>query len=408
MFYLARNIVGGFGATTPLSFAARNPREASILCIVQGLTIMFRWPLMISFAILGIFMVSRTLPDPGLAVKAAQAVHEAEPRLAANNWHSFTGRIAHHPETAPHGLVEKLSATLGPGWKSTLLLVGSNGTINPELIVPAVILTDLTPGFRGFLLVALLSALMGSLASSVNGTSALFVRDIYQNFLRKKAKNRELIVAAYISSALVVAVSFVMGLAASSMNDIWAWFTMSLSSGALGPSVLRLFWWRTNAWGMACGLVSGICGALLQRALWPAMPEAWQFIVMTGLSFGAGIAGSLLTKPIPDAVVKNFYRTTRPMGFWKPFSDALPPETLLEWKREHRNDLITVVIALAWQISLFMLPMQFMIRNWLGFYALVPVFLASCIGLYFFWWRNLPSPDGQDPGLRQQSAGPYA
>jgi len=28
---------------------------------------------------------------------------------------------------------------------------------------------------------------------------------------------------------------------------------------------------------------------------------------------------------------------------------------------------------------------------------LLPVFLASCVGLYFFWWKNLPSPDERIP-----------
>jgi len=397
LFYLARNILGGFGATAALAFAARNPREASMMCLVQGITIMFRWPLMISFAIMGIFMVSRTLPDQSVVARASQAIHEAQPQLGENEWHAYTGRIAHHPETAPPGLASKLAAILGPNWRSMLLLVGVRGTVNPEVILPAVILGDLNSGFRGFILVALLASLMANLASQVNGGSALFVRDIYQNFLRKRAKNRELIIAAYISSAGITALSFMMGLGASSINDIWVWYVMSLCSGAIGPSILRFFWWRTNAWGMVCGLLAGIIGAMVQRALYPAMPEAWEFILMTALSFVAAIVGSLLTKQIPEFVVRNFYVTTRPMGLWGPFRNALSPEAQVLLKREHSNDLITVAIGLVWQISLFMVPMQLMTRNWPAFYVVTPVFLASCVGMYFFWWKNLPSPDERIP-----------
>ena len=133
-------------------------------------------------------------------------------------------------------------------------MVSSRGTVNPEVILPAVLLHQIPPGLRGLLIVALLSALMGALTGQVNTASALFVRDIYQNFLRPKAKNRELISMAYLSSAFIIVASFLMGVGANSINDIWAWFIMSLTAGALGPGLLRLYWWRTNAWGMVAGL----------------------------------------------------------------------------------------------------------------------------------------------------------
>ena len=396
-FYLLRNILGGLGASSGLAFAARNPREASMLCMVQGGTIMFRWPLMISFAVLGIFTVAKMTPDTNALAQAAQAIHEAQPQLADSEWHEVTSRIAHHPETAPPGLADKLAKILGANWKTDMLLIGHQGTIDPELIVPAVILAVLKSGWRGYLLAGLLSALMGALTSQVNSASALFVRDIYQNFLRKKAKNRELIMAAYASSIGIVVISFVMGLTASNMNDLWAWYVMSLGAGAIGPSIVRFYWWRTNAWGMAAGLLLGGVGAIVQRLVFPHMSEPLQFMLMTGISLVGTIIGSLVTQPIPREVVKNFHLTTRPFGFWKPFWEELPLETRIAWAREHRNDIIASVIALVWQVCLFLTPMQLLVHNWHAFFMLLPVFLASCVGLYFFWWKNLPSPDERIP-----------
>lgn len=403
MFYLARSILGGLaggavGGTSPLAFAARNPRESSMMCLVQGVTVMFRWPLMISFAILGIFMVARTIPDQNALSAAARAVHIAQPELNANNWHEYTSRIAHHPEQAPAGLPDKLSSVLGKDWRNCLLLVSYHGSVNPELILPAVIMSDfLGPGLRGLLLAALFSALMGALASQVNSTSALFVRDIYQNMLRKKAKNRELLVAAYASSIGIVALGFIMGLNASSINELWGWLIMGLIAGTMGPAVLRLYWWRTNAWGMACGFLCGGAGAYIQRVFFPSMTEWWQFGLMTTLSFAATVIGSLVTKPIPLEVVKNFYDTTRPFGFWKPFLSELSEERKLAFKREHRNDIITVAIGLVWQVCLLLLPMEILTRNWHAFWVTLPLFLAGCVGLYFFWWKNLPAADERIP-----------
>ncbi len=63
-FYLLRNLLGGLatGGDTRY-FASRNAREASLQCLLQGATVMLRWPLMIGFAILGIYWVSTAMPD---------------------------------------------------------------------------------------------------------------------------------------------------------------------------------------------------------------------------------------------------------------------------------------------------------------------------------------------------------
>ena len=52
--------------------------------------------------------------------------------------------------------------------------------------------------------------------------------------------------------------------------------------------------------------------------------------------------------------------------------------------REHRNDLLALPFALGWQITLFLLPMQLIIRNWQGFRVAFAIF-ALCLGrMYVF------------------------
>ncbi len=393
-FYLLRNILGGMatGGDTRY-FASRNSREASLQCLLQGVTVMFRWPLMIGFAILGIFWVSKAIPGGDAVAHASDAIRIALPTLSESNWQVYTNEIVHHPEIAPAGLVDQLAQILGPDWRTSLPMVSSKGTVNPEVILPAVLLHQIPSGLRGLLIVALLSALMGALTGQVNTASSLFVRDIYQNFLRPKASNRELISMAYFSSGFIVIGSFLMALAANSINDIWAWFIMSLTAGALGPGLLRLYWWRTNAWGMVAGLMAGGAAAVVQRIYDPGMAEWLQFVTMTGVSLGFTVLGSLITGETPRDVVHYFYRTTRPFGFWGPFWKELPPDQKAKWSREHRFDFATVGCALIWQICLFLLPMQVLTHNWVGVATTGPIFLLGCVGLYFFWYRNLPPAD---------------
>jgi solute:Na+ symporter, SSS family len=393
-FYLLRNILGGMATGGDSRyFAARTSREASMQCLLQGAAVMFRWPLMIGFAVLGIFCVSQIVPGGNAVEQTADAIHAANPTLSDNHWTAYVNDVAFHPKQAPPALVDQLVKILGPGWKSSLPLIGSRGTINPEVILPAVLLHEIPNGLRGLLVVALLSALMGALTGQVNSASALFVRDIYQNFLRPKALNRELIFMAYFSSASLILASFFMGLAASSINDIWSWFVMSLTAGSLGPGLLRLYWWRTNAWGMAAGLMAGGIAAVMQRIFDPQMPEWIQFLTMTSASLAFTVVGSLCTSETPLAIVRYFYNTTRPFGFWAPLRRELAPEERARRTREHRFDGATVVFGLAWQITLFLLPMQFLTHNWQGCYVTFPIFMIGSIGLYFCWWRNLPPAD---------------
>lgn len=61
-----------------------------------------------------------------------------------------------------------------------------------------------------------------------------------------------------------------------------------------------------------------------------------------------------------------------------------------ELSRENRNDIISVPFALIWQITLFLLPMQLVIKSYSSFWMTLPIFALGCGGMYWFWWRNLP------------------
>jgi hypothetical protein len=59
-------------------------------------------------------------------------------------------------------------------------------------------------------------------------------------------------------------------------------------------------------------------------------------------------------------------------------------------KREHRNDIITVPFAMLTQVTLYMLPMQLVIRSWDDFAVTLCLFVVGLLGMYKFWYKNLP------------------
>ena len=398
-FYLLRNVIGGLGlGAEPRFFAARNDRECGLQCLLQAVTVAFRWPMMMAFAILGIYLVTSTFPAADKVRTLSTELRAAYPDATQANWNAVTAGIAiTKAEELLPGLEASLKANLGEGWRSRVAIIGWNGEVNPEMILPAVIRDVLPTGLRGLLIVALLAALMSTFTSITNMTSGLMVRDLYQHLFRPQGTDRELIISSYLSSVLVVVCGVVIGVFARNINDLWAWIVMSLTAGSIGPSVLRLYWWRMNGWGIAGGLAAGTVGSIIQRAAAPEMNEWVQFGVMTGLSFAGSIVLSLATRPTPGPVLENFYRLTRPFGWWKPMRNLLSPEEQSATDSENFWDILSVPIAMTAQVSLFLLPMQLLVKNFTAFFWTLPIFLVCSTALYFTWYRRLPPNSACDP-----------
>ena len=389
-FYLLRNILGGAGTGADSRyFGAKSDRDCGLQSFQQGVMLMFRWPLMIGFAVMGIYLVHGLFPDPALIHQAADLVRAQYPNTTEPFWHDLTGSIMTSPQSHPAAFIARLQALLGADWQGKLALVGWRGTVNPEQILPAVLLNMVPTGLKGLIVVAMFAAMMSCKNGLMNGASALFVKDIYQNFLRPRAANRELIIMSYASTLGIVIVGFYFGVVATSINTLWGWIVMSLSAGQIGPQVMRLYWWRCTAPGMICGTLLGILGAVGQRLYFPALSEPMQLVLMTLISFGGTIVGSLLTAPTSRDVLVNFYRTTRPFGWWAPLRAEFQGAARAAIDRENRNDIITLPFALLWLVTMLLLPMQLVIKSYGAFWCTLPLFLLALTGMYFFWWKPL-------------------
>jgi hypothetical protein len=307
-----------------------------------------------------------------------------------NEWPELLARIANHPQAFPQELASGLTQLLGADWGSKLSLLSFHGTVDAERILPAVLLMSIPAGLRGLLLVAFLAAAMSTFNAIVNGSTAFLTRDLYQGYIRPKAKTKELIYASYAFGALIMFAGFATAYSTKNINDIWGWLTMGLVGGTMIPTVLRLYWWRFNGSGFALGTLIGLAAALLQRILIPQMPEWQQFLYMVAAGFAGSIIATYVRPPTERAVLEHFYRTTRPFGLWGPLKKALAPDEAAAWSREHKNDLISVPFALFWQISMLMLPLLLIVRQYRASAVTAAILGVSLVGLYFFWYRKLP------------------
>ncbi|MBN2355119.1 sodium:solute symporter, partial [candidate division KSB1 bacterium] len=391
-FYFLRSVVGGMAeGADPKYFGARNERECGTLSFLWIALLMFRWPMMMGFAVLGIYLVHDLFPDQAVMLQAAQLIKSYVAEASPERWQDILSGIMHAPEKFPPQLIAGLQSLLQGDWQSKLHLLSFQGTVNPERILPAVILFNVPVGLRGLILVALVAACMSSFDTHVNRTSAFFIRDIYQRYLRPKAGNRELIISSYIFILVLVGSSYLMAYTVRSINDIWGWLVMGLQVGLIIPAMFKFYWWRFNGGGFACGTLAGLVAAFVQRALWPDIAEWQQFLLLSAISLIATIIGTYMTQPTDNKIIEHYYATTRPFGLWGPFKRKLKPEIRASMSHEHRNDLIALPFALGWQISLFLLPMQWIIGAFDSMKITGVIFIICGIGVYYFWYRNLPA-----------------
>lgn len=268
-------------------------------------------------------------------------------------------------------------------------IVGLAQTGDPEKVLPSVIQDMLPTGIRGVVLAALLSGFLATFNSTVNGGASYVVKDIYHKYLNPQASSRQLILASYGASALLVVLGIAASYSASSINQMFTWIMGTLGAGVLMPNVLRWYWWRMNGWGYAAGSVSGMLLSLIQ-ALVPALsalPLYVTFPAIAGAVCVIAVVVTLVTPPTDRAVLLQFYRTVQPAGFWGPVArEANLPEV----PRQFRRDLVNVVLGIPCLIGLWLSPVFLVLHRTVESAVAAGVTVILCGVLYQTWYRQLP------------------
>ncbi len=264
---------------------------------------------------------------------------------------------------------------------------------NPEEVLPVVLIELIPTGLKGLLIAGLIAAAMSTFDSVVNAGAAYWTRDIYQRFVNPDADEKRLVLHSRLSSAAVVVLGMLSTYAFTSLNDIWGWLTMGLGAGLLVPQVIRWYWWRFNGYGYAGGTLVGMLLAIGQRIVAPDLGEIAGFALIGGGTFVAAIAITYLTDPTRPAVLKTFFRDTKPFGFWQPVRARIDALEMDAVRAENRRDIGAILLAVPWQLVLFLTTMMFVTRAWGTFFTLLGVLVALTVGLYFTWFRHLSTSE---------------
>lgn len=165
-----------------------------------------------------------------------------------------------------------------------LAYVSATGaTLNdPEAVFIFLSTTLFHPLISGFLLAAILAAIMSTISSQLLVTSSSLTEDLYKTFFRRHAEAGELVLVGRL--AVVAVALLAIGLAQNRDNSIlslvsnaWAGF-----GSAFGPVVLiGLFWQRMTRAGALAGIVVGAVTVLV----WIYGPFTYQGQALSAVMF---------------------------------------------------------------------------------------------------------------------------
>lgn len=260
---------------------------------------------------------------------------------------------------------------------------------DPETVLPVVINQLVPVGIKGLLVAGLMAAAMSTFDSTVNAGAAYWVKDIYQTYLNPKATQKQLMSHSRWSSVAIVILGLGFMLLINNINEIWGWITSSLGAGLLIPTMLRWYWWRMNGYGFAGGTLFGMIAAVIQRLFLPDIPEYFAFTIASGASLIGVILGTYIGKPTDEKVLVEFYKRTRPFGFWAPVRKKIDVSSLKEINKENKRDIFSTFLAVPWQVVLFLTFMSVILKRWDQFAWLGVALIALSTGLYFSWFRHL-------------------
>lgn len=187
---------------------------------------------------------------------------------------------------------------------------------NPEAIFIELGQILFHPLFAGFLLAAVLAAVMSTISSQLIVTSSALIEDLYKILIRKDAKDKELV---FLGRMAVLVVSVVAGILAMDQDSTilelvaYAWAGFGASFGPV--ILLSLFWRKMTNWGAVSGMIVGAVTVIVWKnyELGKALLGQDLYEIVPGfvLSLIVSVVVSLITYKPNAEIEKDFNESIR-------------------------------------------------------------------------------------------------
>ena len=272
----------------------------------------------------------------------------------------------------------------------------SDGTGNTdfERILPGAINNFLPVGILGLVLTGLLGAFMGTFSGTMNAAQAYIVNDIYLKYINPNAPTKRVIYMNYLSGVVVVTLGVLLGLMVENVNTVLQWIVSGLYGGYIAANMFKWYWWRFNAngffWGMMFGILPAIALAILKYYNVLHGLDLYWWPALFALSLAGCLIGTYTSPPTDKEVLKKFYRTVRPWGFWKPIHELVViDDPSFQPNKRFKLDMFNVFLGIIAQLCLTILPMYLVLWMKLPLIITVLILAVIIIILKKTWWNKL-------------------
>ncbi len=271
------------------------------------------------------------------------------------------------------------------------LMVPGRG-LDFEQILPSAINQFVPMGLLGLLLAGLLAAFMSTFAGTLNAAQAYLVNDIYLKYINPKAENAKIQSMNYVAGLGMVGISIVLGFYAKDVNDVLQWIVGGLYGSYVAANVLKWYWWRFNGNGFFWGMVGGLIPALTFRFIFDGVLDTYTFPLMLLISVIACLIGTYTSPPVDEEVLKKFYTSVRPWGFWKPIHDKVVAEDPSFVKNSgFKSDMVNVVVGIVWQTALVVFPIYLVLMEAVPLAISIGIAACTTYILKKTWFDKLPA-----------------
>lgn len=288
---------------------------------------------------------------------------------------------------------------LGVLYFKDLALSQTADGVNFESIMPAVISKYLPVGLVGLVLAGFLGAFMSNFSGTLNAGQAYIVNDIYLKYIKPEAERKQIITMSYLSGAVMVVLGVGLGLLIKDVNMIFNIITAGLYGGFVCANVLKWYWWRFNANGYFWGMFAGIIASAIPPALsvsgvtdyFDGTRMLYYFPVFIVIQLVACIIGSYAAPPTNEETLKEFYKTVRPWGFWKPVRMKIQAaeDPGIQKNKNFGINMANVAMGITGQVLLTLLPMYFILSKWTGFGIVLALLAVIFTVMKSTWWNRL-------------------
>ncbi|MFE1243143.1 sodium/proline symporter PutP [Fictibacillus sp. NPDC058756] len=167
------------------------------------------------------------------------------------------------------------------------------------------------PIITGFLLAAILAAVMSTISSQLLVTSSALTEDFYKAFVKRSASDKELVFIGRLAVLVIAVIAFVLAINPSEtilnlVGYAWAGF-----GAAFGPVVLlSLYWKRMTKWAAFAGIIVGAVTVIVWELI-PAFAEVYEIIPGFIACTLAIVVVSLMTKEPSAEIQEEFEESKR-------------------------------------------------------------------------------------------------